>query len=100
MTRDTLAIPVTGVDVKHAFSLSDRIVIIIWSQLSSDIIHDIMMYKNHLSRRKEELNFFGNSVMSLREESMELELNLEEVKVLSEWRAEWWNNKKKQRWTW
>jgi len=66
------------------------------SQLSPDIIRDIMMYKNHLFRRKEELNFFGNSAMSLGEESAELELNLEEAKVLSEWRVGWWNNKKRR----
>ena len=88
MTRDTLVVPAIEAGVEHVFSLSSRIVTVIRSQLSPDIIHDIMMYKNYLSRRKEELNFFGNSAMSLGEESAKLELNLEEAKVLSEWRAE------------
>ena len=54
-----------------------------------------MMYKNHLSQHKEELNFFGNAPMSLGEEEAESELDPEEAKILSEWRAGWWNNKKK-----
>ena len=59
-----------------------------------------MMYKNHLSRRKEELKFFDNTAICLEEKEAALELNPEEAKVLSEWRAGWWNNKKKRRRTW
>ena len=59
-----------------------------------------MMYKNHLSQHKEELNFFGNAPMSLGEEEAESELDPEEAKILSEWRAGWWNNKKKRLRTW
>jgi hypothetical protein len=100
IVRDTLAVPATGAGVERAFSLSGRVVTVIQSQLSPEMISDIMMYKNHLSRRKDELKFFGNTAMCLGEEEAALELDPEEAKVLSEWRAGWWNNKKKQRRTW
>ena len=100
MVRDTLTVPATGAGVERAFSLSGRVVTVIRSQLSPETITDIMMYKNYLSRRKEELKFFGNAAMSLGEEEAELELDPEEAKVLNEWRAGWWNNKKKRQRMW
>ena len=86
MTRDILTISAIEIDIKYVFSLLNRIVIVIWSQLSSNILYDIMIYKNHFSRRKEELKFFDNSMIFLEEESVKLKLNLEEIKVLNEWR--------------
>jgi len=57
-----------------------------------------MLYKNYLCRRKENLKVLDKSVpMSLGEEPLELELDPEETKILSEWRTGWWNNKKKRR---
>ena len=88
MIRDTLAVPAIGADVEHVFSLCSRVVTVIRSQLNPEMIFDIMMYKNHLSRCKKELKFFGNTVMCLGEEEAVLELDPEEAKVLSEWRAE------------
>jgi hypothetical protein len=43
-----------------------------------------MIYKNYLSRKNEELNFFSDTLMSLREEELELELDSKEVKILRE----------------
>ena len=88
MIRDTLAVSAIGASVERAFSLFDRVVTVTRSQLSPETIFDIMMYKNHLSRCKKELKFFGNTVMCLGEEEAVLELDPEEAKVLSEWRAE------------
>lgn len=100
MVRDTLAVPATGAGVERAFSLSGRVVTVIRSQLSPQTIADIMMYKNHLSRKNEELNFFGDTPMSLGEEEPELELDPEEAKILREWRTGWWANKKRRERTW
>jgi hypothetical protein len=77
MVRDILTIPAIDTGVERAFSLSDRIITIIRSQLSPGIISDIMIYKNHLSRKNEELKFFGDTPMILGEEEIELELNPE-----------------------
>ena len=60
MIRDILAISTIEVDVQHAFSLSNRIVIVIRSQLSLEIIID-MTYKTYLSRHNKEFKFFGNT---------------------------------------
>jgi len=93
MARDTLAVPATGASVERAFSLSGRVVTVIRTQLSPETIRDIMLYKNHLARRKQDLKFFGNTAMSLGEEEIELEF-------LSEWKNDWWNKQKKKRRTW
>ena len=100
MARDTLAVPATGASVERAFSLSGRVVTVIRTQLSPETIRDIMLYKNHLARRKQDLKFFGNTAMSLGEEEIELELAPDEAKILSEWKNGWWNKQKKKRRTW
>jgi hypothetical protein len=43
-----------------------------------------MMYKNYLSRKNKELNFFSDTLMSLGEEESELELDSKKVKILRE----------------
>jgi hypothetical protein len=100
MVRDTLAVPATGAGVERAFSLSGRVVTVIRTQLSPETIRDIMLYKDHLARCKQDLKFFGNAAMSLGEEEIELELDSEDGKILSEWRNGWWNKQKKKRRTW
>jgi hypothetical protein len=100
MVRDTLAVPATGAGVERAFSLSGRVVTVIRTQLSPETIRDIMLYKNHLARCKQDLKIFGNAAMSLGEEEIELELDPEDGKILSEWRNGWWNKQKKKRRTW
>ena len=89
MVRDTLAVPATGAGVERAFSLLGRVVTVIHTQLSPETIRDIMLYKNHLARCKQDLKFFGNAAMSLGEEEIELELDSEDGKILSEWRNGW-----------
>jgi len=100
MARDTLAVPATGAGVERAFSLSGRVVTVIRTQLSPETIRDIMLYKNHLARRKQDLKFFGNTAMSLGEEEIELELAPDEAQILSEWKNGWWNKQKKKHRTW
>jgi hypothetical protein len=43
-----------------------------------------MIYKNYLSRKNEELNFFSDTLISLGEEELELELDSKKVKILRE----------------
>jgi hypothetical protein len=43
-----------------------------------------MIYKNYLSRKNEELNFFGDTLMSLGEKELELELDSKKAKILRE----------------
>ena len=84
MIQNILIISIIEINVKYVFNLSNRVIIIIQNQLSSEIISDIVIYKNYLSQYKEKLNFFDNILMSLEEKKVELELDSEEVKVLSE----------------
>ena len=98
MIHDILIILVIEMSIKHVFSLFNRVIIVIWSQLSPEMIFDIMIYKNHLSWCKKELKFFDNTAIYLEEKEVALELNSKEIKILSKWKAEWWNNKKKWYW--
>jgi hypothetical protein len=43
-----------------------------------------MIYKNYLSRKNEELNFFSDTLISLEEKELELELDSKKVKILRE----------------
>ena len=84
MIWDTLTISVIEVDIKWVFSLSTWVVIVIWIQLSSEIIIDVMIYKNYFSWYKKEFQFFGNTTMFLGKKEVELELDSEEAKILNE----------------
>ena len=83
MIRNILTIPIIEINIEHIFNLSDRIIIIIRNQLNPEIISDIMIYKNHLSRHKEEFKFFDNTPISLEEKEVESELDPEETKILN-----------------
>ena len=57
MVRDTLAIPATGAGVERQFSRSGRIMASLRRRLSPETVYEIMMYKNHLARKKQDLDY-------------------------------------------
>jgi len=97
MVRDTLAVPATGAGVERQFSKSGRVVTPTRSRLSPETITDILLYKNYLSRKKEEIKTWTGAGMTAGEEEDILSDVVEqEDDVLKEWRDGWWI-KKKQR---
>ena len=61
MVRDTLAVPATGVGVERQFSSSGRIMTSLRRRLSPDTVYEIMMYKNHLVRKRQELKLWKDA---------------------------------------
>ena len=83
MIWDILIILAIKIDIKYVFNLSNWIIIIIWNQLSSKIIFDIMIYKNHFFWYKKEFNFFDNILIFLEKEKIESKLDFEKTKILN-----------------
>ena len=84
MMRDTLAVPAIGADVERQFSSSGRIMISLRRRLSPDTVYEIMMYKNHLARKRQELELWKDADMTVAEQ----EHNIEEAEppFLKEWK--------------
>ncbi len=94
MVRDTLAVPATGAGVERQFSRSGRIVTPLRHRLNPETVHDIMMYKNDLARkRQEELGLWENAGAMVVEEERKIEE--EEPPYLKEWKDQWWKDRKK-----
>lgn len=95
MVRDTLAVPATGAGVERQFSRSGRVVTPLRHRLQPDCVHEIMMYKNHLSRKyQKELVLFENAGAIVVEESkFEIEV---EPPYLKEWKDQWWKERKRR----
>ena len=87
MVRDTLAVPATGAGVERQFSRSGRIVTPLRHRLNPETVHDIMIYKNDLARkRQEELDLWENVGAMVVEEERKIE---EEPPYLKEWKDQW-----------
>jgi len=94
MVRDTLAVPATGAGVERQFSCSGRIITPLRNRLEPETVKEIMMYKNHLAREKEELVLWKDAGVSVAEED---KMEAESL-FLKEWKDQWWIKRKKQ-WT-
>ena len=53
--RDTLAVPATDASVERQFSRLGRIMTSLRRRLSPETVYEIMMYKNQLLRKQQEL---------------------------------------------
>jgi hypothetical protein len=62
MVRDTFAVPSTGAGVEREFSKSGRGT---RSRLNVEIISEVMMYKNFLTRRGKEIKIEEDAEMCL-----------------------------------
>ena len=93
MMRDTLTVSATDVDVERQFSRSGRIMISLRCRLSLETVYEIMMYKNHLLRKRQELVLWKYAGANVTEEKHQIEE--EDSPVLKEWRDKWWENRKK-----
>ena len=90
-----MAVPATGAGVERQFSRSGRIVTPLRHRLNPETVHDIMMYKNDLARkRQEELDLWENAGAMVVEEERKIE---EEPPYLKEWKDQWWKDRKKRR---
>jgi hypothetical protein len=94
MVRDTLAVPATGAGVERQFSYSGRIMTSLRRRLSPETVYEIMMYKNHLARKRQELMLWKGADANVTEEEHQIEE--EDSPVLKEWRDQWWENRKKR----
>jgi len=90
MVRDTLAVPATGAGVERQFSRSGRIITPLRCRLNPETVYEIMMYKNHLTRKQQELQLWKDAGATVAEQ----EYQCDEEPVLKEWRDQWWGNKK------
>ena len=95
MVRDTLAVLATGAGVERQFSRSGRVVTPLRHCLQPDSVHEIMMYKNHLSRKyqKELVLFEDAGAMVVEEGKLETEV---EPPHLREWKDQWWKERKRR----
>jgi len=95
MVRDTLAVPAMGAGVERQFSRSGRVVTPLRHCLQPDSVHEIMMYKNHLSRKyqKELVLFEDAGAMVVEEGKLETEV---EPPHLREWKDQWWKERKRR----
>ena len=84
MMRDTLAVPATGAGVERQFSSSGRIMISLRRQLSPDTVYEIMMYKNHLARKRQELELWKDADATVAEQ--EHDIQKAEPPFLKEWK--------------
>lgn len=94
MVRDTLAVPATGAGVERQFSRSGRIMTSLRRRLSPETVYEIMMYKNHLHRKRQELMLWKDADANIAEEEYQIEE--EDSPVLKEWRDKWWENRRKR----
>ena len=60
-------------------------------RLSPEIVYEIMMYKNHLARKRQELRLWKDADATVAKQENQID---EEEPVLKEWRDQWWANKK------
>jgi hypothetical protein len=94
MVRDTLAVPATGAGVERQFSRSGRIMTSLRRRLSPKTVYEIMMYKNQLLRKQQELVLWKDAGANVAEEEHQIEE--EDSPVLEEWRNQWWQNRSKR----
>src|SRR5205814_9426561 len=89
-----LAHPTKG-GVERQFSRSGRAVTPLRHCLQPDSVHEIMMYKNHLSRKyqKELVLFEDAGAMVVEEGKLETEV---EPPHLREWKDQWWKERKRR----
>ena len=91
MVVDMLAIPPTGASVERQFGRSGRIVTSLRRRLSPKTVYEIMMYKNQLLRKQQELVLWKDAGANIAEEKHQTEE--EDSPVLEEWRN-WWRQSK------
>ena len=90
MARDYFAVPATGAGVERQFSGSGRVVTPARSRLSATTISDIMMYKNHLTRLRKDIEYWKGAGMGMREEIVALAPVALDTEIPKEWRDNWW----------
>ena len=56
-------------------------------RLSPETVYEIMMYKNHLARKQQELVLWKDADVNIAEEEHQIEE--EDSPVLKEWRDQW-----------
>ena len=80
--------------VERQFSRSGRVVTPLRHCLQPYSVHEIMMYKNHLSRKyqKELVLFEDAGAMVVEEGKLETEV---EPPHLREWKDQWWKERKR-----
>jgi len=86
MARDTLAVPATGAGVEREFSKSGKVATWARSRLNTGTITEIMMFKNFLARKGQELENWEGSDLCL---GIAEEL-IDEAGVPKKWRKRWW----------
>jgi len=91
MVVDTLAVPPNGAGVERQFGRSGRIVTSLRRRLSPKTVYEIMMYKNQLLRKQQELVLWKDAGANIAEEKHQTEE--EDSPVLEEWRN-WWRQSK------
>ena len=94
MFRDIMAVPPTGAGVEREFSKSGRVAIWARSRLNAGTISEIMLFKNFLARKGEELSRWDDDATSV---GVADEI-VEETDVPKKWRRRWWNDSK-TRWS-
>ena len=99
MIHDTLAVPATGAGVEREFSCSGRIISALHHHLSPETVHEIVMYKNYLKRKQDELKMWReaeNSIIAMEMTQASKTCDADEELVLAEWRKGWWGKRKNQ----
>jgi len=88
MVRDTLSVPATGAGVEREFSKSGKVATWARSRLNTGTISEIMMFKNFLARKGDELRNWEDSDLGIAEE------HIVEIEVPKKWRRQWWLDKR------
>jgi hAT family C-terminal dimerisation region/Domain of unknown function (DUF4413) len=89
MARDYHAVSATGAGVERQFSRSGRVTTSLRSRLNSNTIRDIMLYKDYLARRDQDLKFWKGARMGAGEE-IEMTVPVTENQVPKDWKDRWW----------
>ena len=92
MVRDVFAVPGTGAGVERQFSRSGKIETKLRARIHPKTTCEIMMYKDHLSRRNKSIKVSEIASLS----TVEVE-DTSDREVPEEWRAGWFKTRKRLR---
>ena len=96
MVHDTLAVPATGAGVEREFSCSGQVISALRRRLSPETVYEIVMYKNYLKRKLDELKMWReaeNSIIAMEATQASKACDAYEELVLLEWRKGWWGKR-------
>ncbi len=99
MVHDTLAVPATEAGVEREFSCSGRVISAFHHHLSPETVHEIVMYKNYLKRKQDELKMWReaeNSIIVVEVTQASKACDADEEFVLMERRKGWWGKRRNQ----